>query len=190
VDIIRIGNVGGLSNVLQSTDVNKPALLAVSNYLDAWPSSIITMDATQATNYESPFKPTELTSFQIQQPLPNWRIIATFQQVNNIWIASYYMFLYNRQTISIESTTSPSFNDLDQKIHIGMMKALPEELDEFDAILTATASLEQESMSVSQIGETSTNYICLTNKSEIEINLVENEQKDILVAPAIDEDAQ
>ena len=67
---------------------------------------------------------------------------------------------------------------------------LPEALDEFDAILMAAASLKQQSMAVSQIGETSTNYICLTNKAGIEVNLVENKQKDILLAPAIDEDAQ
>ena len=73
------------------------------------------MDSTQATNYELPCNPNELTSSQIQQSLPNWRIIATFQQVNNINIASNYLFLYNRQTVSIESTTSPSFNNLDQK---------------------------------------------------------------------------
>jgi hypothetical protein len=100
------------------------------------------------------------------------------------------MFLYNRQTISIESTTKPSFNILDQEIHIGMMEVVPAALDVFDAILMAAASLEQQSMTVSQIGETSTNYICLTNKAGIEVNLVENEQKDIPLAPEIDEDAQ
>ena len=35
VDIIGIGNVGSLSNVLQSADGNKPALLSASNYLEA-----------------------------------------------------------------------------------------------------------------------------------------------------------
>jgi hypothetical protein len=92
VDIIGIGNVGGLSNILQSADANKPALLSVSNYLDAWPNSVITMDLTQATIYKSPCKPNELTSSQIQQSLPNWRIIATLQQVSNTYIASNYMF--------------------------------------------------------------------------------------------------
>jgi hypothetical protein len=36
VDIIALGNVGGPLNVLQSADVNKSALLLVSNCLDAW----------------------------------------------------------------------------------------------------------------------------------------------------------
>jgi hypothetical protein len=35
MDIIGIGHVGGLSNFLQSADANKPALLSISNYLDA-----------------------------------------------------------------------------------------------------------------------------------------------------------
>ena len=78
MDIIGIGNVGGLSNVLQSAGVNKPALLSVSNYLDAWLNSVTKMDATQATIYESPCKTTELTSSQIKKSLPNWKIIALF----------------------------------------------------------------------------------------------------------------
>ena len=70
-----------------------------------------------------------------------------------------------------------------------MMEALPDEVDDFDAILMAAASLKQQPMTVSQIVETSTNYICLTNKAGIEVTLVENEQKDILLAPSIDDDA-
>ena len=62
-------------------------------------------------------------------------------------------------------------------------------MDNFDTILMAAASLKQQSMTVSQILETSTTYICLTNKEGIEVNLVENEQRDILLAPAIVEDA-
>jgi hypothetical protein len=86
--------------------------------------------------------------------------------------------------------TSPILNDLDQKIYIGMMNAVSEEVDGLDVVLTELVSFKQMSTSISQIGESSSNYACLTNNSEIEVNLVENEQKDILVAPAIDEDAQ
>jgi hypothetical protein len=71
-----------------------------------------------------------------------------------------------------------------------MMNAISEEVDGLDAVLTDFASLKQVSTSVSQIRESSTNYACLRNKFEIEPNLVENEQKNILVAPAIDADAQ
>ena len=45
-------------------------------------------------------------------------------------------------------------------------------------------------MPVLQIGQSAINYVSLTNNSNIEVNLVESDQKDILIAPAIDEDAQ
>ena len=53
LDIIGIGHVGGLINVLQPVIQNKPALLSVSNYLDAWPESVITANAKEAIIYES-----------------------------------------------------------------------------------------------------------------------------------------
>ena len=115
-----------------------------------------------------------LSSSQIQEALPDGKIIAVFHQIGNIYIAPNYIFLHSRQTTSIKSTTSPNFNDLYQKIYIGMMNALSEEVDALDAVLTEIASLEQGSMSVSQIEESSTNHVCLTNKSEIEVNLVGN----------------
>jgi hypothetical protein len=115
VDIIGIGNVSGLSNVLQSTDADKPALLSVSIYLDAWPNSVMMMDATKATIYESPCQTTKLSSSQMQKALPHWKIIAVFQQINKIYIAPNYMFQYSSQTKSIKSTTSLIFNDLDRK---------------------------------------------------------------------------
>ena len=54
LDIIGIGHVGGLSNVLQPAKPNNPALLLVSIYLDAWPDSVITVNANEAIIYESP----------------------------------------------------------------------------------------------------------------------------------------
>ena len=53
LDIIGIGHVGGLMNVLQPSIQNNPALLSVSNYLDAWPESVITVNAKEAIIYES-----------------------------------------------------------------------------------------------------------------------------------------
>jgi len=87
------------------------------------------------------------------------------------------MFLYSRQTISSESVISPSSHILDQEIHIGMMETLPDEVDDFDTILMAASTLEQQPMTVSQILETSTNYICLTNKAGFEVNLVETNRR-------------
>jgi hypothetical protein len=79
--IIGIGHVGGLSNVLQSADVNKPALLSVSNYLDNWPNSVIIMNATEATIYESQTVINDLPTTQILDALSNLKIIAVFRQL-------------------------------------------------------------------------------------------------------------
>ena len=53
LDIIGIGHVGGLMNVLQPAMQNKPALLSVSNYLEALSESIITVNVKEAIIYES-----------------------------------------------------------------------------------------------------------------------------------------
>ena len=71
-----------------------------------------------------------------------------------------------------------------------MMTELPNNVDALDALLTEIVSSKQTSTPVSQIGQSTINYVGLTNNSVIEVNLVESDQKDILVAPAIDEDAQ
>jgi hypothetical protein len=70
------------------------------------------------------------------------------------------------------------------------MKGLPREVNGLDALLTAVVSTQQTSTSVSQIGKSAINFVNLTNNSDIEVNLLESDQKDILIAPAIDEDAQ
>jgi hypothetical protein len=71
-----------------------------------------------------------------------------------------------------------------------MMSAFSNDVDALDAVITEIAAIYQSSTSVSQIGQSASNYVSLTNESKIEVNLVESDQKDILVAPAIDEDAQ
>jgi hypothetical protein len=40
VNIVGIGHVGGLRDVLQPEPISTPALLSFANYLDAWPNSI------------------------------------------------------------------------------------------------------------------------------------------------------
>jgi hypothetical protein len=115
IDIIGIGHVGGLSNVLQSADVNKPALLLVSNYLDNWPNSVIMMNATEATIYESHTVINDLPTSQILEALPNLKIIAVFHQIGNVYTDPNYIFLYYRPTTSSRSSTSPIANDLVQK---------------------------------------------------------------------------
>ena len=173
LDIIGIGKFCGLSNFLQPTDPNKPALLTVSNYLDAWPDSVITVNATEAIIYEPPRVINKLPTSKILEALPALKIIAVFRQIGNIYMTPSYTFLYDRPTISSRSSTSPIFSDLDKKIHIQMMTELPNVVDALDALLTEIVSMEQTSTSVTQIGQSAINYVSLTNKSVIEVNLVE-----------------
>ena len=84
LDIIGIGHVGGLMNVLQPAIQNKPALLSVSNYLDAWPESVITVDAKEAIIYESSGEINQLKTSNILEALPGLRIIVVFHQVANL----------------------------------------------------------------------------------------------------------
>ena len=94
LDIISIGHVGGLMNVQQPAIQNKPALLSVSNYLDAWPESIITINATETIIYESSGEINQLPTSNIRDALSGLRIIAVFHQVANLYVAPNYKFLY------------------------------------------------------------------------------------------------
>ena len=71
-------------NVLQPAIQNKPALLSVSNYLDAWPESVITVNAKEAIIYESFGEINQLQTSNILEALPGLRIIVVFHQVANL----------------------------------------------------------------------------------------------------------
>ena len=71
-----------------------------------------------------------------------------------------------------------------------MMNEETNDVDALDVLLEEIVSSQQTSTPVLQIGQSAINYVNLTNNSHIEVNLVESDQKDILIAPAIDEDAQ
>ena len=71
-----------------------------------------------------------------------------------------------------------------------MMNETTNDVDALDVLLVEIVSSEQTSTPVLQIGQSAINYVNLTNNSNIEVNLVESDKKDILIAPAIDEDAQ
>ena len=95
LNIIGLGHVGGLMNVLQPATQNKPALLSVSNYLDAWPESVISVNANEVIIYESSGEINQLQAFNILEALPGLRIIAVFHQIGNIYVAPSYKFLYD-----------------------------------------------------------------------------------------------
>ena len=48
VNIVGIGHVGGLRDVLQSESATTPALLSFTKYLDSWPNSIAVVNAGSA----------------------------------------------------------------------------------------------------------------------------------------------
>ena len=77
-DIIGIGHVGGLMNVLQPAIQNKPELLSVSNYEDAWPESVITVNANEAIIYESSWVINQLSTSNILEALPGLQITAVY----------------------------------------------------------------------------------------------------------------
>ena len=71
-----------------------------------------------------------------------------------------------------------------------MMNETTDNVDALDVLLAEIVSSEQTSAPVLQIGQSTINYVNLTNNSNIEVNLVESDKKDIFIAPSIDEDAQ
>jgi hypothetical protein len=115
LEIIGIGHVGGLTNVLQPADPQTPALLSVSNYLDVWPESVITVNASKAIIYESTRIINEQPTSKIMESLSSLTIIAEFTQIGNIYVAPNFTFLYDRPTSSSPLIKLPILNDLDQK---------------------------------------------------------------------------
>ena len=53
VNIVGIGHVGGLRDVLQPESASTPALLSFTNYLDSWPNSIVLITSGKATIFET-----------------------------------------------------------------------------------------------------------------------------------------
>ena len=137
LDIIGIGHVGGLINILQPAIQNKAALLSVSNYLDAWSESVITVNAKEAIIYESSGEINQLQTSNILEALPGLRIIAVFHQVANLYVAPNYQCLYDRP---IKSTQVPTSNDLDPKIYIGMMNEETNDVEALDVLLAEIVS--------------------------------------------------
>ena len=71
-----------------------------------------------------------------------------------------------------------------------MMDVMDELIPEIDERIRTIATFEFPQSSVSDISQTTQSYVSLSEKTDVEVNLVENETKDILIAPAIDEEAQ
>ena len=56
--------------------------------------------------------------------------------------------------------------------------------------MNTIATNEFPQSAVLHISSTNQSYVSLSDKTDLEVKLVESESKDILIAPAIDEEAQ
>ena len=81
-------------------------------------------------------------------------------------------------------------SDLNKQIHIGMMEVLEDLTATLEQTMNTIATNEFSQSAVLHISSTNQSYLSLSDKTDLEVNLVESETKDILVAPAIDEEAQ
>ena len=70
---------------------------------------------------------------------------------------------------------SSKLSDLNQKIHIGMMEVIDELIPEMDKTIRTIANFEFPQSSVSAISQTNQSYVSLSDKTDVEVNLVENE---------------
>ena len=71
-----------------------------------------------------------------------------------------------------------------------MMEVLDDMSATLDQTLHEIATNVFPHPAVLQISNTNQSYVSLSDKTDLEVNLVESKTKDILVAPAIDEEAQ
>ena len=126
----------------------------------------------------------------ILEDIQNLPIVAESLQKSNMYIAPNYNFLYSRKTTANTSMSSSKGYDLNQKIHIGMMEVLDELNPTLEQTIKTIATFEFPQSAVSHISITNQSYVSLSDKTDVEVNLVESESKDILIAPAIDEEAQ
>jgi hypothetical protein len=190
VKIVGIGLVVGLKDVLQPESLTTPALLSFTNYLESWPNSIVLINSGKATIYETSRDKCYRSTAELREDIPNLQIIAEFTQMGNMYVAPNYNFPYTRGTNHTKSITRPNIYKVNQKIHIGMMEVMDQHYTTLDQTLQQIASNEFTYTSVLQITQTNQNFVSLDCETDLEVNLIESEKKDLLLAPAIDEEAQ
>jgi hypothetical protein len=188
--IVGIGHVGGLKDVLQPESLTTPALLSFTNYLESWPNSIVVINSGKATIYETSMGKCYRSTAKLREDIPNLQIIAEFIQMGNMYVAPNYNFLYTNGTNHKKSMTSPNIFKVNQKIHIGMMEVMDQIYTTLNQTLQQIASNEFTDTAVLQITQTNQNYVSLDCETDMEVNFIESEKKDLLLAPAIDQEAQ
>ena len=94
VNIVGIGHVGGLKDVLQPESLSTPALLSFTNCLESWPNSFVLINAGKATIFETSMDKQYQSTAELRKNIPNMPIIAEFFQFGNMYVAPNYNFLY------------------------------------------------------------------------------------------------
>jgi hypothetical protein len=84
VTITGIGHVGGLRDVLQPESTSTPALLSLTNYLEAWPNSIVLTNAERARIYETSMDKFYNSTAALLEDIPNLPIVTEFIQKSNM----------------------------------------------------------------------------------------------------------
>jgi hypothetical protein len=87
VNIVGIGHVGGLKDVLQPESSSTPALLSFTNYLDSWPNSIVLINSGKAIIYETSMDKCYKSTAELREDIPNLQIVAEFIQMGNMYVA-------------------------------------------------------------------------------------------------------
>ena len=158
VIITGIGHVGGLRDVLQPASNSTPALLSFTNYLEAWPNSIVLINGEREKIYETPMEKGYNSTAALLEDIQNFPIVAEFLQKSNMYIAPNYNFLYTRKTTANNSMSGSKASDLNKQIHIGMMEVLEDLTPTLEQTMTTIATNEFPQSAVLHISSTNQSY--------------------------------
>jgi hypothetical protein len=78
VNIVGIGHVGGLIDVVQPESTATLALLSFKNYLDSWPNSLVSKNSGRAISYETALDKCYGSTAELLVDLPNLSIVTEF----------------------------------------------------------------------------------------------------------------
>ena len=136
-------------------------MLSFTNYLEAWPNSIVLINAVRAIIYETPLDKGYNSTAALLEDIQKFPIVAEFIQKSNLYIAPNYTFLYTRKTTANSPMSSSKGCDLNQKIHIGMMEVLEDLNPTLEHTIRTIATFEFPQSAVSHISSTNQSYVSL-----------------------------
>jgi hypothetical protein len=99
VNIVGIGHVGGLKDVLQPESALTPALQTFTNHLDSWPNSISLITSGKATIFETSIDKSYKSTAELRDDITNLSVVVELFQMGNMYIAPNYNFLYTKKQV-------------------------------------------------------------------------------------------